>query len=285
MRASLFLLVLLPLPALAQSWCAPGATWTYEAGMFLAGFHRMSYTHDTIIGLDTAQVIDRYSAIQYPLPPPDYGYTAPYISYTPVAAVTRTDSAVVYLFSGTDQDTLYWFGAIPGDHWYPAFVNDSTCQPLVVTDTSTTVIDGMPLRTLQVSGYTIMERIGCTWDMFMYCPNWIIDGPMGMRCYQDAQINFQPVSYACDQLAGIPDAQRTPLIIYPNPGTDHFTLELPPGPHFITVFDAQGRVVLRQQGNETRPVIHAESLPSGPYRTTVELGQGERRNAAWVKME
>ncbi len=285
MRASLLPLALLPLLACAQSWCPPGATWTYEAGMFLAGFNKMSYTHDTIVAGFTAQVIDRYSAIQYPQPPPGPTFGGPpYVSYTPVALITRMEDDVVYSLGGSDWDTLYWFGAVPGDHWFPAHVNDPTCQPMVVSDTSTMVIDGVPLRMMAVAGYTVIERIGSTWDMFMYCPNWIIDGPMGMRCYSDEEISYQLITGACEQFVGLNAAAAQPRVgISPNPGTTHFTLDFPPGPHTITLFDATGRMVLRQRSTDARPVINTEALPAGLYRITVRDERGAVMGATWVK--
>lgn len=263
----------------AQSWCPPGATWTYNADMALSGFQRMTYTHDTIIAGHTAHVIDRYPAIQYPLPPPDFGYTEPYIDHTPVAAITQLEDDVVYIFSGTDRDTLYWFGALPGDHWYPAFVDDPTRQPLVVTDTSTTVVDGVPLRTLQVSGYTVMERIGSTWDMLLTCPNWLVDGPTGLRCYSDAEIEFSLVAGECELLMGVPEAERSHIALYPNPGSERFVIQLPPGMHRIQVRDALGRVVFHAGAAGSRIEIDTSTWPSGLYLVHVDGRPAQR----WVK--
>lgn len=265
--------------AIAQSWCPPGATWTYNAGMSLAGFQRMTYTHDTVIAGHTAHVMDRYAAIQYPLPPPDYGYTEPYIDHTPVAAITQLEDDVVYIFSGTDRDTLYWFGAMPGDHWYPAFVDDPTCQPLVVTDTSTTVVDGVPLRTLQVSGYTVMERIGSTWDLLLTCPNWLVDGPAGLRCYSDAEIEFSLVAGECELLMGVPEAGRSHIVLYPNPGTDQLILQLPPGTHRIQVRDALGRMVFHTGTARSSIDVNTGTWPQGLYMVQVD-GQPAQW---WVK--
>jgi hypothetical protein len=120
--------------------------------MALAGFNRLSYTHDTIIGDFNAQVIDLYSAIQYPQPPPGPTFGGPpYTSYTAVALITRSDSEVVFALSGSVWDTLYWFGAEPGEHWFPAHINDPTCAPVTVEDTGTTVVDGVPLRTIETT--------------------------------------------------------------------------------------------------------------------------------------
>ncbi len=267
----------------AQSWCAPGATWTYEAGMFLSGFHRMTYTHDTLIGSYDAQIIDRYSAIQYPQPPPGPTFGGPpQISYTPLAVITRSDSEVVFILSGTVWDTLYWFGADPGEQWFPAHINDTTCAPIVVADTGTTVVDGLPLRWIQtMDGTSIMERVGSTWDMFLYCPNWILDGPMGIRCYSDDELSYQLAPGACEMLVGMNEATITSSpVIYPNPGSDHFALSLPSGPHSVTLFDATGRMVHQQNTSDERATIQTAHLPSGIYLVKVD----ERlKPLRWVK--
>ncbi|HRD51323.1 MAG TPA: T9SS type A sorting domain-containing protein [Flavobacteriales bacterium] len=71
--------------------------------------------------------------------------------------------------------------------------------------------------------------------------------------------------------------------VMPNPGTNHFTLSLPPGPHTITLFDATGRMVLQQRTTDARPVINTEALPAGLYRIAVRDEWGERMGATWVK--
>ncbi|MCW5900528.1 MAG: T9SS type A sorting domain-containing protein [Flavobacteriales bacterium] len=76
---------------------------------------------------------------------------------------------------------------------------------------------------------------------------------------------------------------RVLLVVYPNPGTTHFTLSLPPGPHSITLFDATGRAVLHQRTADARPVIATEALPAGLYRITLRNEQGAVMGATWVK--
>ena len=70
---------------------------------------------------------------------------------------------------------------------------------------------------------------------------------------------------------------------FPNPGTTHFTLDLPPAPHTITLFDATGRMVLQQRTTDTRSVIATEALPAGLYRIAVRDEQGAMMGATWVK--
>lgn len=73
------------------------------------------------------------------------------------------------------------------------------------------------------------------------------------------------------------------MAVIPNPGTTHFTLSLPPGPHTVTLFDATGRVVLEQRTAEIQSVIATEALPAGLYRVVVRDEKGKVMGATWVK--
>lgn len=287
MRAlSILLLTLVSGTSSAQNWCAPGATWTYEAGMFLAGFIRMSYTHDTLIDGFNAQVIDQYRAVQYPQPPPDPIFGGPpVITYTPVAVITRTENDVVLIRGGSTWDTLYWFGAAPGDRWSQAHVEDTSCAPFVVVDTGTTLFDGIPLRWIGIEDwYRVYERIGSTWDMFMYCPNWIIDGPLGMRCYRDDAIDVGFTQTPCEALVGVEENFTDDRMLpFPNPGSEHFALTLGPGTHSIALYDATGRVVHEERTPGARLLIGTSALPAGPYRIVVRSDGEAIRSAMWLK--
>lgn len=70
---------------------------------------------------------------------------------------------------------------------------------------------------------------------------------------------------------------------FPNPGNTHFTLDIPPGPHTITLFDATGRLVLQQRTTDSRPEITTEVLPAGMYRVTVRDERGALIGSTWVK--
>jgi len=73
------------------------------------------------------------------------------------------------------------------------------------------------------------------------------------------------------------------LTVFPNPGNADLMLDLPPGPHTITLFDATGRAVVQQRTTDTRPVINTEALPAGLYRITVRDERGAVLGAPWVK--
>ena len=288
MRRSLLLLsITISITCIAQSWCPPGATWTYEAGMFLAGYNRMSYTGDTLIDGYSAQIIDRTSAIQYPQPQPG-GWTQPYYEYTPVAVITRFEDDVVYVRGGEVWDTLYWFGAMVGDQWSMAHVNDTTCASFIVSATGIDTIDGVPLRWLDFEASPrLYERIGSVWDMFMYCPNWIVDGPMGIRCYSDdemsAILTVNSDQYGCNWLMGISELARSQIHIHPNPGTDHLNLQLPPGDHHLKIFDQLGRSVIGMDRISDQAVIGTTSLPPGIYSVQIIDRNGRSLHQRWIK--
>lgn len=75
----------------------------------------------------------------------------------------------------------------------------------------------------------------------------------------------------------------TRIHVFPNPGTIHFSLSLPPGPHTITLLDATCRVVNQQRTTDPRPLVSTEALPAGLYRISVRDGSGRLTGTTWVK--
>ncbi len=262
-----FLFAICSLSSHAQIWCPPGATWTYDAGLLLDGFRRMSYVGDTLIDGYMAQKIDRYTAERYPQPPPGPLYSGPpIINYSPLAEITRFNDEVVFIRQGTEWDTLFWIGAGPGDRWTAAHITGSDCDPFIVSETGTAIIDGLPLRYVEGENWPrVYERIGSIWDLYLYCPNWIIDGPTGMRCYQDDGISFINAQGPCELLTGIPLSEKSSTLLFPNPGTDHFTLNnIEPGTA-VEVFDLMGRSVILQLSTGTSLTVDAHELAPGSY--------------------
>lgn len=139
--------VLISVTAQAQSWCPPGATWTHEYADALGGYfgvQKVEYVGDTILGGYTAQRLEQTHVVA------PSGSTN-YASYNSFSLFTRSDSAVVFIWDGVGAyDTLFWFGAEPGDQWRaPGWPDDGNIV-LTVSDTATVDVDGVPLRRLVV---------------------------------------------------------------------------------------------------------------------------------------
>lgn len=289
MRASLLSLLLLPLLACAQSWCPPGATWTHEYADVMGGYfgvQRVEYVGDTILGGYTAQRLQQTHVVA------PWG-TTNYSAYTTFPLFTRYGNDVVFIWDGVSvYDTLFWFGASPGDRWNAPGWPDDNDIDLTVLDTATVLVEGYPLRRLVVGfmqGWpvdTLYERIGFS---HLYLNGWswfLLDMPWnGLMCYSDQDIDFVASGVTdCGYTLSLPNDPRIlDASPFPNPGTTHFTLDLPTGPHTITLFDAMGRMVLEQRTADERPVIGTEHLPAGVYRITVRDERGAVMGATWVK--
>lgn len=226
-------------------------------------------------------MIDQYTVIQYPLPDPPY-WSEPYATYQAVAMITRTIDDLVLVWTNT-WDTLYWFNAQPGDRWHYDPTNEHTCEPFVVADIGTETMNGLPIRWLDLEhGVRVYERLGALRPLF--CPNWIVDGPIGLRCYSDHTISVNFSDHGCETLANVDELstlyQPPP---YPNPGIAHFTLELPPGTHTIRLYEASGRQVAEQQASVSPAVIDTRPLTPGLYHVRVQNDQGSGTRHRWVK--
>ena len=276
----------------AQVWCPPGATWYYRDSSTTGstpGFLRLQYTSDVMLDGQLAQYISVTITEFYN----DSAHIYPGFDFH-----TYQDGPIVYCKTevGFPWDTLYHFGAVPGDHWdAPHFSWSNECLRITVTDTGTTFINGFALRYMDYTrdslGYAvhrrITERLG---DSEFYFLMEMCTGPFqmirGLRCYSDDAFGSYDtgISPSCDFLTTINDQPgNRRVMLHPNPGCTHFTLDLPPGPHTITLFDATGRLVLQQRTTDARPVIGTEALPAGLFRIAVCDEQGAVMGATWVK--
>jgi len=208
---------------------------------------------------------------------------------------TSIDGDLVSLWTGNSFDTLYHFGASIGDHWHMNVpVGTDPIVEITVMDTGTVVIDGIPLRSLAISsdgwwpGDTIVERLGTMHQQLVPWSMSVTDHLNGpLRCYLDVDINYQVPSwlFGCESWLGgealAHDSRHASL--FPNPGTDHFSIQLPSGLNTITVYDAVGRSVLTQRATGGTTVINAVYLPTGPYLVRTMLEDHTRMRHRWMK--
>ncbi|MBK6882717.1 MAG: T9SS type A sorting domain-containing protein [Flavobacteriales bacterium] len=278
----------------AQNWCAPGAEWTYTLrDNGVGGYTRFTYIGDTLMDGAIAQKLHKHLV--------EYNYILGEIveSDLPMDFTTVEDD-LVSIWNGQYFDTLYWFGAAPGDRWSfsmdPVLWPDTAPTPhyIDVMDTGSTIVDGIVLRYLQVynsnlwsapgSLDVIFERIGSVYEFLV--PNnaiWV-DGIAGpLRCYSDDQINFQSPNWngSCDYVTGIWDKEpRSNVTIFPHPCTDRLTLSgITPGSQ-IELFDGLGRNVFTGQALGEPFHFDASTLAPGLYQVRIRNGE---QVISWIK--
>ncbi len=289
-RTATLLILLISTGASAQTWCAPGAEWTYAFGNQQAsGITRAWYSGDSLVGGYMAQRIDQTIHAYQPVFPFGQPFTQ---ELSPL--FTRTENEVVYIWDGVSStyDTLIWFAAVPGQHWNLHHQDGFTW--FNVLDTGTSVVQGIPLHYLVVeepnflfATDTIRERIGA--DLFYIDPmeTLLIDWTTGwLHCYRDEVIDeFHGQQWfgECDFTVSVPDKETITGPPFPNPGTDHFTLQLPGGMHSIEVFDATGRSMTEQRMGGGRTSIATHALSNGIYVVVIADAFGRTQRIKWSK--
>lgn len=216
-----------------------------------------------------------------------------YYNLNPAAMITAFSNGVVFIWSmeaGT-WDTLFWFSAEPGDRWHRAHdvpIDGNPSDWIEVIDTTTIIVDGIPLRQLaveQVCDGTWVNWSGPITERFGYATPFYFppacateSGIWELRCYSDNEIDFSYGS-PCDVFLSATTSVDPGLALYPNPGGNQFTVQLMPGVHAITLIDAAGREVLHLRTSEQSPVIGTTELAPGLYLVRV----GDQAPLRWVK--
>ncbi len=296
MRSIVAILVLLAGNSEAQLWCPPGAVWNYyyEPLGGEGSYSRYVYEGDTLFqGLLSQRINHQDTVILWPGAP--WADTV----HVDVDRYTSLQDSILLLWTGNSGtagwDTLLRFDAVVGDRWFPPG-QDSACANgmggmMQVTSTGTFLVDGFQLRSWALttlndvgnptgtySGY--IERLGytCGPEPFPSCVS-VWEVIVMLSCYSDIDMTWG--SGACDISMGVTttDSLRE-HDLSPNPGADHFMLTLSPGPHTITLFDATGRVALKEGTSGDRVTIGTAHLPSGIYAVRVDDGLVPGR---WVK--
>lgn len=289
-RAFLSLLVLISLQkAAAQNWCIPGATWTFEYEDVLGGVighARVDHTQDTVLNGAPSQRLDVF-VNAYSYQSQSY-WTEQHVG---IQWTTGTDD-IVQLWNASESafDTLYWFSALPGDHWSVPWTYGMV-PDFIALDTTHTVIDGITLRQVVVGldvpfpepFDTLTERLGFHRIFIDAQSAFMVDQPISwLRCYHDDDIAFMSPYWAfgCASVLGAGSrSTMTATAVFPNPGTDHFTMELPAGAHAIEVLDATGQRVLSQRSTTQIATLSTRLLAEGIYVVRVD----GTRTARWVK--
>jgi len=286
------LLALCGMNASAQIWCPSGAHWLFDTSS-PSNTSRSLYTYmgDTVIDGYAAQKIHRHTRVTQL-----FGNDT--IIESTGMKFTRYEGDVVLERYPNTWDTLYWFGAHPGDEWegYWDAGFDCPTHALHVLDTGTVVVDGIPLRSVSGevywSGITTgmpffaIERIGGYGGRTF--PNNTLpcdtsQCQCAFLCYADQEISYPLADESCELTLGTPEVSQPPvLLLYPDPGTDLVTLEWT-GEGFSAAFmDATGRLAQLVKSSSGRVVVYTGELAPGAY--TVRCSDGNTaRTAKWIK--
>lgn len=177
------------------------------------------------------------------------------------------------LDAGTDQ-LLYEFDLHTGDTLPPSWNNWSNTITVTGVDS---VLVGTEMRARYALANSwasyLVEGVGSSHGLLEPVTDFF-DCGYTLEC-------FGVENVPCSINMGI-SATPGPVqpAVFPNPGTDGFTLTLTPGPHTITLFDATGRMVLQRSAQGPRHEFHADKLPSGIYLMKVDDQPSLLR---WVK--
>ena len=300
LRVALLLSLVVPLFISAQIWCPPNATWKWNTSSFeREGRTERHYVGDTLIDGRTAQRIHVTGFSVNTTGTPDTLFIDQY-------RFTSIENDVVLLWSiwngPPEWDTLYWFGAMPGDRWY-APGDDGECGPTPagmyqVMDTATVIIDGVPLRELQLSDvdefgtpsgdlHTLTERIGLASGSFNLLSGCIPPNQTEtLLCYLDNGIDLVTAfgEFSCSSLVGIGDIARDGSAnVFPNPGSEFVTIQLSSGSSQVDILDQEGRLVKQGLAVSGSVTINTELLAPGGYFIRKSDMQGVRSYAYWVK--
>ncbi|MBK8497536.1 MAG: T9SS type A sorting domain-containing protein [Flavobacteriales bacterium] len=291
--ATLLLICLIGLQAKAQSWCPPGAEWISKptVGWPVEGYTRVYYAGDTVLDGITGQRLAEQHAEQA------WGSQDIFYYLHPAAMITASSNGVVFIWSTQVEtwDTLFWFLAEPGDRWQRAHDVPIVGNPsdwIEVIDTTTIIVDGVPLRQLTVEqvcdgtwvnwGGTITERLGYWTPFYFPAACSTESGIFELRCYSDNEIDFA-YGLPCDLFLSVTTNQDPGLEPFPNPGSSNFTLSLPMGSYTIALFDATGRRVYEQRCGGGPTSIPTAHLFRGMYVVLVTDVNDRMQRMKWSK--
>lgn len=287
----------------AQTWFPPEAVWHYGYYQQPAqnGYVLHTVVGDTVIAgqacKNLSRVRESYDQLQ--------GTYSTFV-FDPLFVSESNGLVMVYCTADGAFDTLYWMNAPPGDHWQlpnePLCWNCDSLSSILVTDTGHVVISGVTVRWSAVEidwganvwfNYvdTIYDRIGFSGIYFLPVDvsNGFSDGQSGgpFRCYEDVEIAMERFP-TCDLInVGVDEhgALWRDIGLWPNPGTGELNVD--PGcancSYEIKVRDALGRSVVAGRVDQGTAAFDLPELAAGVYRVQLQLDNGTRRAASWIK--
>ncbi|MDO9511135.1 MAG: T9SS type A sorting domain-containing protein [Bacteroidales bacterium] len=287
----------LPAMCLSQNWCDQGALWYYGyANVGGAGYVTIKYKNDTTIGGQTCQLLQK-----------KLHYTDGSSGGTTVQVIgnayTYFQDDVVFTWDNleNDFDTLYYFGAKPGDIWNVSLSPQSQSNITITAEAlgrGNRNIDGQLYRWINVQyqfvgnsagtvyySDTVYTKFGHT-GTYMFPADWyysLTDGNEGgaFRCYSDditPLFNHNPL-ISCDYTTAIEEHSLSDYSVFPNPFKDILRIEFRvnrSSAYDLKIISLKGDVVFQKgiqwTSTESYP-LHLGFLKPGMYAVLIYNGQ------------
>ncbi len=278
------------LSLMAQSWCPPGAEWTYrQFSTSGPGYLKLIYERDTVVLSRACKMLS--GELAYTMAPTfSVRYTTP---VDPVFTYEENDT--VYALVNHVFRPIYFFNAQKGDTLitYNPVQSCDTMIYQVVDSIGTTVINSQVLRfyiTSQINGLSsvyyntqmFVEQIGAVNNhMVPYYTCFPDLEAYSLRCYSDSGFSLYQTQppVPCDFLHTHTGAISAPRFsIAPNPTTGIIRIKATSGekPEAAEVFDPTGRSLRYILLKEAEFDVDISDLPPGFYFLQLKLSD-ERR--------
>ncbi|MCF8277296.1 MAG: T9SS type A sorting domain-containing protein [Flavobacteriales bacterium] len=292
-----------------QFWNKPDAQYTFHWTAFFSGnylgFKQLTIDSDTLID---GNLYTRYHDYSVSYLGGTNSFDSAYFDTTSVLtdmAFFEEDSVLYahHLNSYNDQiDTLYDFGALPGESWtIPQFYLDGgswsyNCDSLItvnVLDTGHIVYQGQELYYLKVnySGSsadqmletdTIFERLGSKQISFLSVHEFctlnapFADGgsPYNLTCYNDNEISFGQDCSVLNVYTSVEEIEKTAPTIYPNPAGQSVMVQTIS--NHIHLTDLSGRNLSSVTVKNGQVEIDVSVLANGIYFIRADSGNATK---------
>jgi hypothetical protein len=303
------LLTLSSVTAFGQFWNKSDAQYTfhwtaYFSGNYL-GFKQLTADSDTLID---GNLYTRYHDYSVSYLGGTNSFDSAYFDTTSVLtdmAFFEEDSVLYahHLNSYNDQiDTLYNFGALPGESWtIPQFYLDGggwsyNCDSLItvnVLDTGHITYQGQQLYFLKVnylgsSAYqmletdTIFERFGSKQVSFLSVHDFCVlnapfndsGSPFNLTCYSDNEISLGQDCSVLNVYTSVEEIEKTAPTIYPNPAWQSIVVQTISNRIHLT--DLSGRNLLSVAVKNGQVEIDISSLANGTYFIRADNGNATK---------
>ncbi len=277
-----------------KEWISDGAIWHYDyMHLNYQGYFSYYYSHDTLMMGREYKVIAYQSYI--------YDFNSDSVEYSqkPSAFYLRTESNVVFWYHQNmkTEYVLYDFNLMVGDTLTipPAPMVDSS-MAASHGETACAYVDSIAylsagndsLKTYYLNydqapdepaytfGDVIYEKIGSPQGFFPVATWMIIEGPGGIRCYQDN--NLPPITFTskpCNYINSVDEAGIfSDIKIFPNPVGDYLTINIQDSRKKLSavlLFSSGGKLIRRFDPASDK--FRFGEIPAGVYILQIYLGE------------